>query len=366
MPTAFDDWVVAHARVASKPHKRIGLDDKMALFQQLATLICSGTPLLRALQIAAEQCQSTRLRQTMDEVADRVAAGNSLNAAAAAYPHIFEAHWVEVIRTGEITGQMGAVLLELNRQIQEARETRRKILGALTYPAILLVVAVVAVSVMLRMVVPTFAQMFKDMGAQLPDITQVVLDASALLVDYGLYILVGLVVAGFAFRRFARSETGRRVLQGIGLALPLTGDMLVQSAMYRFASNLSLLLKSGVPMLEALNVLQGVFQNNPHMRDALARAQDRVAAGRPLASALEETGLFTALVTNMVRIGEESGELANVMAQVAPYYKEKLESLVTRLTKLVEPVIIMGMGGTISVIMLAIYLPMFEMAGKVN
>src|SRR5262249_44690326 len=144
------------------------------------------------------------------------------------------------------------------------------------------------------------------------------------------------------------------------------GDLMVQSAMYRFASNLSLLLKSGVPMLEALGVLEGVFQTNPHYRTAMEVTQDRVAAGRPLAVSLEETGLFTTLMTNMVRMGEGAGGLAKVTGQIAPYYKEKMGALVTRVTKLVEPVIIMGMGGTIATIMLAIYLPMFEMAGKVQ
>jgi type IV pilus assembly protein PilC len=137
-------------------------------------------------------------------------------------------------------------------------------------------------------------------------------------------------------------------------------------AMYRFASNISLLLKSGIPMLETLTALGGVFHTNPIYRDALARAQGRVAGGRPLAVSLEETGLFTTMMTNMVRIGEESGQLAPVMEQIAPYYKEKMEALVGKVTKLMEPVIIMGMGSTIAGLMLAIYMPMFEMAGKVH
>ena len=137
-------------------------------------------------------------------------------------------------------------------------------------------------------------------------------------------------------------------------------------AIYRFASNIALLLKAGVPMLDALTVLRGVFQTSPLFRDALTRAQGRVAAGRPLASALEETGLFTPMITNLVRIGEESGQLAIVMDQIAPYYKEKMQGLITGVTKLLEPVIIMGMGSTIAGLMLAIYLPMFEMSGKIK
>ncbi|HVC98343.1 MAG TPA: type II secretion system F family protein [Pirellulales bacterium] len=363
---AFEDWFIAHARVSSKPHKKVKVDDTMTFFQQLTTLVNSGTPMLQAIRICSEQNPSTKMRKALDEMGARVAAGSSLNAAASNYGHIFEHHWIEVIRTGEITGQMGAVLLELNKQIRESRETRRKVMGSLMYPIILIVVAIIAVTVMLWMVVPTFAKMFEDMGAELPSITQFVVDASAFIVSYGIFVVLGVGAACFAFRQYMRTEGGRRRVGGVGMAVPLIGELIVQMAMYRFASNISLLLKSGIPMLETMTALGGVFHTNPIYRDALARAQARVAGGRPLALSLEETGLFTTMMTNMVRIGEESGQLAPVMEQIAPYYKEKMEALVGKVTKLMEPIIIMAMGSTIAGLMLAIYMPMFEMAGKVH
>ncbi|MBI3466234.1 MAG: type II secretion system F family protein [Planctomycetes bacterium] len=363
---AFEDWFVAHARVSSKPHKKVTMDDKMTFFQQLSTLICSGTPLLQAIKIGAEQSQSIKMRRVLEEIAGRVAAGSALYAAAANYPKFFEPHWVEVIRTGEITGKMGLVLLDLNKQIRESRETRRKVMGALMYPIILIVVAVAAVTVMLWLVVPTFAAMFKDMGAELPGITQFVVDASGFVVHYGIYVVVGLIAVAVAFRQYMKTEPGRRRVGAVGLATPLVGDLMVQSAMYRFSSNIALLLKSGIPMMDTMTALEGVFYASPIYRDVLAVAQGRVGAGRPLAAALEETGLFTTMITNMVRIGEESGQLSAVMEQIAPYYKEKMESVLAKLTKLMEPIIIMGMGSTVAGLMLAIYLPMFEMAGKVH
>jgi type IV pilus assembly protein PilC len=261
---------------------------------------------------------------------------------------------------------MGAVLLELNKQIRETRETRRKVSGALMYPIILICVAVSAITLMLWLVVPVFAGMFRDMGAELPGMTKFVVDTSDFIVHYGLYILVGIVVAALAFRQYFKTETGRRQVGGIGLALPLVGDLIVQSAMYRFATDSGLLLKSGIPMLETLGVLENIFRTNPIYRDALGRARSRVAAGRSLAASLEETGLFTTMMTNMVRIGEQSGQLALVVEQIAPYYKEKMESLIARVTKLMEPIIIVGMGVTIAGLMMSIYMPMFEMAGKVH
>jgi type IV pilus assembly protein PilC len=363
---AFEDWVLSHARITTRPHKRVSMEDKMAFFQQFSTLLSSGTPLLQALYLCASQSQSLVLQQVLGEVAGRVAAGSTLFEAAAEYPNVFEHHWLEVIRVGEATGEMATVLLELNKQIREARETQRKIVAALTYPIMLLLVALLAVTIMLWFVVPTFGTMFKEMGAKLPDITQVLIDASDFVVKNGPYMVAGLAVLIYAVRRYLQTEPGRRRLSGVGLTVPVLGELMVQNAMYRFAQNIALLLKSGVPLLEALEVLSGIYRSNPIYQDALRRTQARVAAGRPLAASLEETGLFAPMLTNMVRIGEESGQLVSVMEQLAPYYRERMEGLVAKLTKLLEPVIVIGMGATIAGIMLAIYLPMFEMAGKVN
>jgi type IV pilus assembly protein PilC len=363
---AFEDWFIEHARVSSKQHRKVTLDDKLTFFQQLATLVSSGTPLLQAIQICAQQTQSNRLREVLDEVATRVSSGSSLYAAMANYPDVLERHWIEVVGTGEISGTMGAVLIDLVEQIRQTRETRRKITGALTYPIILVAVAIASVTVMLWLVVPTFAGMFKEMGAELPGITQFVVDASNFVVKYGIFVLAGLITAAVAFRQYMKTEPGRRRVGAFGLATPLVGELMVQSAMYRFASNISLLLKSGLPMLDALTALAGVFHSSPIYRDAIARAQQRVAAGRPLADSLEESGLFTSMMTHMVRIGEESAQLAGVMNQIAPYYKEKMESLIAKVTKLTEPVIIVGLGTTIAGLMMAIYMPMFDMAGKVH
>jgi type IV pilus assembly protein PilC len=302
----------------------------------------------------------------LHEIATSVSAGSTVNAAAEKHPEVFEHHWIGVIRTGEITGQMGTVLLELNKQIRESRDTRKKIIGSLMYPMILIGVAVGAVTVLLWLVVPTFAKMFQDMGAELPGMTQFVLDASNFIVAYGLYIVGVIVAIGVGIKQYLKTEQGKRQFLGVGLGLPMIGELIVQMAMYRFASNIALLLKSGIPMLETMSVLEGVFLQNPIYRDALGAARTRVSAGRPLAAALEETALFTSMITNMVRIGEESGQLHQVMDTLAPFYKEKMEALIGKVTKLLEPIIIAGMGVTIAGLMLSIYMPMFEMAGKVH
>jgi type IV pilus assembly protein PilC len=362
----FEEWVVSHARVSKRLRRGAKLEDTLMFFQQLSTLVSSGTPLMQALKIATMQSESMKLRAILEEISAKVAAGSTFHAAASAYPHIFEFAWIEAIRTGEVTGKMAQVLAELNKQVRDNRETRRKVKGALMYPMILVFVAVTAVTVMLWMVVPTFAGMFKEMGANLPAITQFVVDASNFIVQYGVFILIAIAGAVFGGMRYMQTEHGRRYVGGFMMVLPSIGDLLVGMAMYRFASNLSLLLKSGVPMMETMKTVKGIFQNNPIYRDALERVTGRVAAGKPLYLALDETGLFLPLLTSMVQVGEESGQLAAVMEQIAPFYKEQMETMVMRVTKMLEPLIIMGMGMTIATMMLAIYLPMFDMAGNVK
>jgi type IV pilus assembly protein PilC len=362
----FEEWAVAHARMSSKAHRGASLDDKMSFFHQLSTLVSSGTPLLQALAIASEQNQSTRMRRVLSEIVVKVSSGSSLHNAAAAYPHIFEKHWLEVIKTGEVTGKMAVVLGELNKQIKESRETKKKVTGALMYPMILIFVAVVAITVMLWMVVPTFAKMFKDMGAELPGITQFVVDLSNQVVTYGPVVVGVVVTVAVGIKLYLRTESGRIYFGGAALVTPMIGELAVQMAMYKFCSSIALLLKSGVPILETMNTLIGVFETNPIYRKALIAVENKVASGRPLAASLEETGLFHKMMSDMVRIGEESGQLASVMEQIAPYYKEKMEAMVLKVTKMLEPLIIMGMGTTIAGLMLSIYLPMFEMAGKIN
>ncbi|TWT54265.1 Type II secretion system protein F [Rubripirellula amarantea] len=364
---SLESWFLSRARVSAKSHRRASLDDKMTFFQQFGSLLASGTPMLRALKLSAEQNQSKDLREKMEEVSERVASGSplhtSMNESAGA---MFPDHWVAMIATGEATGKLDTVLGDLNRQIREAADTRSKFIGAMIYPCVLIGVAFLVVLVMLWFVVPTFGGMFNDMGAKLPDITLFVLGASDFVTAYGVYVVGGIGIGGFLLHRWTKTEPGRRTIISVVVAIPVVGDLVIQSAMYRFASNLALLLRSGVPMLETMDTVADVFRAQPPYRDSILQAKNRMAAGRALADGLEESGLFTSMMVNAVRVGEESAQLGAVMEEMAPYYREKTQAFMTRTTKLAEPAIIMVMGAVISVVMLAIYIPMFEMSGTVK
>ena len=270
-----DDWFLERARVSSKRHTRITIDDKMLFFQQLASLVSSGTPLLQSLELCAQQSLSTKFETLIQGVARGVAAGSTLESAMAQHLNVFEPHWVALIGTGEMSGKMGDVLCDLNEQIRQSRETMRKISGALIYPIILIFVSIIVIMIMLGFVVPTFAAMFEEMNAKLPGITLFVVKISNYIVDYGIYGILGVIGLTIALRKYMKTDEGRRRVGAIGMSIPLVGDLMVQAAMYRFSSNLALLLKSGVPMLDTLAAMANVFRTNPIYRDAINEARGR-------------------------------------------------------------------------------------------
>jgi len=355
-------WVQRHIRISNKMHPRIKSEDKLQFFQQLTTLFAAGTPLLEALRIASQQTPSQKMQSVIRTIADRVAGGQSLHQAAGDFPKVFDRQWIEVMKTGEVSGQLADVLTSLTQHIVAAREMRGKLVSAMIYPCILLTVAILAIVLMLWKVVPTFAAFFDEFDSTLPGITQSVIDLSEFLQQKGWMLVVGVAVVVFALRSYLRTDGGKRARDQIMLTTPMIGDCVVQAYMEKFAGNMVLLLRSGLPLLEAIGSLQGVFHNNTVYREALQRVEQRLASGDGLANAMEESGLFTTMMTSMVRVGEESGQLAPVLEQVRMYYRKKVEALVERLTGAIEPVVILGMGVTVAVILTSIYLPMFQMA----
>jgi len=356
-------WFERHVRVSSRPHPRITADDKLRFFQQLTTLFAAGTPLLESLWISSQQSESLKMQGVIRTLAERVSGGTSLHQAAADFPKVFDPQWIEIIKVGEASGQLGNVLASLTAHINTTRETRAKLVSAMIYPCILICVAVTAVFVMLWKVVPVFTEFFREAGSKLPAITQTVIDLSDFLQKDGLYLIGGVVAVVLLTRYYLRTPRGRRTFTRTLLTTPMAGECAVEAYMERFATNMVLLLHSGLPLLDALHSMQGVFRNNAVYSEALHHVASRVANGSGLAPAMQETGLFTTMMISMVQVGEVSGELAVVMEQVALYYRKRVQALLQRLTGMIEPVVILGMGVTVAAILTSIYLPMFQMAG---
>jgi type IV pilus assembly protein PilC len=357
------EWLLSRARVQTKKHKGAGLDDVAAFFQQLNTLLNAGTPLMSALRMYSDQSESLKLGKIVREISEKIAGGHSFFKAASDYPDIFAVQWLFMIRTGEATGRLQQVMAQLSDGIQKSRATRSTVISAMIYPIILAVVAVTALAIMVFQVIPTFEEFFKDFGGQLPAITQAVLDLSKGLRSNGIVIVSVLGVGGFSARLYLKTERGAMFLRSLLLSLPLAGDLIVQVAMEKFAYNLALLLESGCPLLEAMRTTQEVFRQDPIYFNALGSVHASISRGNSIAVALWGTHLFTNMSLNLIKVGEESGKLPQVLHEMADYYGKKVELGIHRLTSLMEPVIIIGMGLMMGVILASLYIPMFNLAG---
>jgi len=352
-------------RVGRSTHRGVRGADLLAFFSQMGTLFKAGTPLLEAITIASEQTDSRRLAQIATRVGRAVAGGGSLHDALSRFPRQFKPEWVAVIRSGEESGKLGPVLDALVEQILAAAELRRRLLGALAYPLLILAVSTGCVAVMLLAVVPAFARMFHGLGKSLPSITQHVLDASDVLRAHGPLLALGGIAACMGVRHLLRTPGGRAIWDRFRIGLPLIGDIEVQRTMQRFSSNLSLLLRSGLPILDALGSLRRVLGTNSVYDRAMRHVERRVGSGSHVAAAMRETGVFTPLMTRLVHIGEESGALPAVLDEADLLYRRRLASAVAVLTRSIETFALLFMACGVAVILCAIYLPLFSMASGV-
>jgi type IV pilus assembly protein PilC len=353
-------------RVSNKTHAKVENIDILAFFQQLATLFRAGTPIYEAIVISAEQSPSDQLKAVIDQISRKVAAGEALNEALGSFPEHFKREWIEVIKSGEASGQLGEILIQLVGQIDASNEMRSKIVSAMMYPCIILVVAVGAITVMLVQVVPTFADMFNSFGKELPAITQNVMALSEFLQERGLVILISIIVTVLGVRRYIKTADGHRNKDVFLISVPLIGDVVVQACMQKYAMNTALLLRAGLPLLDTIESLRGIFSTNWVYENALTKVKKQVERGGNVADALEQTGVFTTFVVSMTRIGEESGTLPEVLDEVEKFYRRRVETLIGRVTGSMETVVIMFMGVAVAVILCSVYLPMFSMAGGIG
>jgi len=355
-------FILSFARIKKRRHKKIKIDDIISFFQQLSVLLNSGSTLLHSLELCSKQCQSEKFSKVLKDIANKVAGGVSFHAASSEYPKIFKSHWIQVMNTGEVTGQLGPLMSQLMNYIQTSHKTQGKVKSAMVYPAILLGVAVLATVIMLWKVIPTFAEFFKDFNAKLPAITEVVIKISDTLREKGLTVLAVFILLSFGFYMLYRTKGGKRAFDSALLTIPVIGDLLIQSTMEKFATNFALLLKSGTPLLESLRTVQEVFSDNAVYYDALAEIYGSVSRGGSLVASMNSTELFLSMLTDMVKIGEESGKLAEVLEQAANFYREKVEATITQVTGMIEPLIVIGMGVVFAGLLASVYIPMFQLA----
>jgi type IV pilus assembly protein PilC len=344
-----------------EPFKKVKLGDLVVFSRQFATMINAGLPIVRALYILSEQTENPKLKEVVVDVRKDVEAGLALSEALEKHPKVFNKLYVEMVRAGEIGGILGGVLLRVADQLEGDQELRRKVKSAMSYPTIVLILAILAASFMLIFIVPVFATMFEDLGGTLPLPTRVAMGLSDILTSiFGVFLYAGMIAGVFGFLRWKNTENGRRIWGRVSLRIPFKiGDVIHKVALARFARTLGTLSAAGVPILQALEIT-GSSSGNWVVENALFKARDAIRQGIPIYKPLEEDTVFPPMVTRMIAVGEETGDIDGMLGKIAEFYESEVDATVKALTSIIEPLMIVVVGGIVGGIIIAMYLPMFK------
>jgi type IV pilus assembly protein PilC len=317
-----------------------------------------------ALEVLANQTQNKLLAEATRKIFDNVQSGKPLAESLAKHPRIFSGFYVSMVAAGEAAGKLDVVLGRLAGYLEKSDTLRRKIQGALVYPAVLGAVSGTAIVLLLTLVVPRFAEMFLDLGGNLPAITQTVMSFSVWIQKYGIVLAPGAVAGWFVFGRISRSDKGGILVDSIKLRLPLSGDLTKKSAISRFCETLATLLSSGVAILDAWTITAKTAGNKV-VEKSLLQVLAGISSGQGIAEKLKETKLFPDMVVQMIAVGEKTADLPGMLGRIASFYSEEVDGAVEGFASVLEPLMIAIMGLVIGTILVALYMPMFEMINTI-
>lgn len=337
----------------------VGLTTLVMFTGQLAAMLAGGLHLARILTSLAAETTNTHFRGVLEDVRAAITAGASFADALARHPKVFNRLYVAIVRSGEMSGSLPIVLDALTTYLEKTAQLRRKVLGAITYPVVILVVTALIVFLMIVYLVPVFEGVYARANTALPAPTRLLIAVSGLVRSYTLVVIAGAVAAGILLSLAARSERGRRVLDAAKLGVPLFGPLIRKAVMARTCRTLSVLLSSGIPLIEAMQTVARVAGNRV-IEEALALAAARVQDGGTIADTLRRTGEFPTMVVQFVATGEESGTLPAMLARAAGYYEQQVDTTVATLATLIEPIMIVVMGAIAGGVIFALYLPIFS------
>ncbi|MFH1201950.1 MAG: type II secretion system F family protein [Candidatus Omnitrophota bacterium] len=340
---------------------RVSVNDMVLFSRQLGTMLDSGINLLRALDVILKQIESRTLYQAVEQVKNDVESGKSLAQGMARFPRIFSKLWVNLIETGEASGNMPLVLDRLARYEEARAAFQTKVITALIYPAILFIVAMGAIFFFVYKIIPTFAELFGAFGVELPAPTRFFIFLSKSLHRGIIPIVLGVIIISYLFRRYIETRSGRETFDIFKFKMPVLGHLFKAMAIETFTSELAMLLESGVPILYALDITQHSITNTV-IEKAITQAKNNVREGKTLSEPLEASGVFPPMVVQMVSIGEEVGELPKMFNQISKFYESFIETFVTRLTLMFEPFMLVFIGGIIGFMVISMFLPIFNIA----
>jgi type IV pilus assembly protein PilC len=347
------------------PKKKVKKLQIVLFTRQLSTMITSGLPLVQSLEILSNQIEDVNFRGIIKEVKTKIEGGSRFADALRDYPQCFDELYVNLVVAGEEGGLLDNVLQRLAIYMEKAEKLKKKVKSAMIYPIAIIIVAIGVVMVLLLFVIPVFEKMFKEMGAELPAPTQIVIAMSQFVSSYILYFIPVLVVIVYLFIRYYKTEGGQRKIDAIILKLPLFGTLTLKASVARITRTLSTLLTSGVAILESLLICAKVAGNKV-IEDALLVARTRISEGKTMSEPLEQAGIFPPMVVQMVQVGESTGALDSMLGKIADFYDEDVDNLVTNMTAMMEPMIMVFLGVVLGGLIIAMYLPIFKLGGAVG
>jgi type IV pilus assembly protein PilC len=327
--------------------------------RQFATMISAGLPMVQCLEILGTQMESAEFRKIVMKVKESVQSGATLSEALSKHKKAYDDLYVNMVEAGD------TILVRLAQYREKADKLARKVKGAMVYPIVVMIVAIGVTFAMLRYIVPVFAKMFSGLGAELPAPTQVVLGLSNFLRDQSLLILLLLVLGVIGFKLYVRNPKGRLTWDTFKLRMPLLGTLIRKAAISRFTRTLATLLSSGVSILDALSITAKTA-GNMVLQNAINKSMLSIAEGETITQPLKESGVFPPMVTQMISVGEKTGGMDDMLAKIADFYDDEVDAAVAALTSIIEPVVIVFMGAIIGGILIAMYLPMFDIIGKIG
>jgi type IV pilus assembly protein PilC len=338
--------------------------DLMIFTRQFATMIDAGLPIVQCLDNLSQQTENKVLRNTIRTIKQDVEGGSTLAEALKKHPKIFDDLYVNMVAAGEAGGVLNTILNRIAIFIEKASKLKRKVKGAMIYPCTIVVVAVAVVSILLLYVIPVFGELYSGAGKALPLPTQMTINVSNWFRAYFLYIVGAVVAIIVALRMYSKTEKGRLMIDGFLLRLPIIGDLLRKVAVARFSQNMSILLSSGVPILDGLAITARTA-GNKIVEQAVMKCRISISQGKTIAEPLTESKIFPPMVCQMVAIGENTGSLDSLLKKVAEFYEDEVDSAVANLTALMEPIIMVVLGVIIGGLVISMYLPIFQLGSLV-
>ena len=339
----------------------------MVITRQLATLIDAGVPLLRGLRILLKQEKNPQLRESLDGLGGAVESGSTFSESLALYPRVFDNLFVNMVKAGEAGGVLELVLTRLAEFMEKAERIKNRIKSAMIYPIVVLVAAMGILVFMLTSIIPKFEEIFRDLleGEKLPPLTQFVINLSNVVKHHWLYLVIGIAVLVVFTKTWGRTEVGRRTLDKLKLKAPLLGPLFSKTAIARLSRTLGTLMSSGVPVLQALNIVRDT-SGNAVIANAIQRVHDAVKEGDTMAAPMEASGAFPTMVVSMIDVGEETGALPEMLLKIADGYEDEVDTAVEGLTSVIEPILIIFLAVIIGTIVIAMFIPLISIISKMS